>query len=101
MGTVKFSWHVDGIFPRGTDGSHINSVSGNKDGSLIVTGDDWCNVRIFRDPVIREESATPTVVTPSSSLTACSRTTASSPSVVTTRLSCSGNYAEHRAFSDF
>lgn len=48
--TVKFGWHADGIFPRGTDGSHINHVAGNKDGSLLVTGDDWCNVRIFRDP---------------------------------------------------
>jgi len=49
--TVKFSWHVDGIFPRGADGSHINRVCGSPDGSLILTGDDWCNVRLFRDPV--------------------------------------------------
>lgn len=49
--TVKFGWHVDGIFPRGTDGTHINRVVGNPEGTLIATGDDWCNVRLFRDPV--------------------------------------------------
>lgn len=48
--TVKFSWHVDGIYPRGTDGTHINKVNGNESGSLLVSGDDWCNVRVFRDP---------------------------------------------------
>jgi len=49
--TVKFSWHVDGIFPRGTDGSHINKVAGNAGGDLIATGDDWYHMRVFRDPV--------------------------------------------------
>jgi len=48
---VKFGWHVEGIFPRGTDGSHINRVNGSPDGNLLITGDDWCNVRLFRDPV--------------------------------------------------
>lgn len=49
--TVKFGWHVDGIFPNGCDGTHINGVSGSKDGCLIATGDDFGLVNIFRDPV--------------------------------------------------
>lgn len=49
--TVKFFWDVDGIYPKGTDGTHINRVAGNEAGDLIITGDDWCNVRVFRDPV--------------------------------------------------
>lgn len=48
--TVKFSWHVDGIYPRGTDGTHINRVCGDPTGNLLLSGDDWCNIRIFRDP---------------------------------------------------
>tara|TARA_B110000285_G_scaffold120027_1_gene135798 strand:- start:253 stop:570 length:318 start_codon:yes stop_codon:yes gene_type:complete len=49
--TVKFGWNVDGIFPKGEDGSFINAVSGNPEGDMILTGDDFGNVRIFRDPV--------------------------------------------------
>jgi echinoderm microtubule-associated protein-like 1/2 len=47
---AKFGWLVDGIFPSGTDGTHINSVDFSKDGSLIVTGDDYGLVNIFRNP---------------------------------------------------
>jgi WD40 repeat protein len=47
---TKFGWCVDGIFPPGTDGTHVNGVSGSHDGSLIVTGDDFGLVNIFRDP---------------------------------------------------
>ena len=50
--TVKFSWHVNGIYPKGTDGTHINCVTGNPDGSLLAAGDDWCLVRIFNDPCL-------------------------------------------------
>lgn len=49
---VMFSWHVNGIFPSGEDGSHINAVTGNESGDLLATGDDWCNVRIFNDPCV-------------------------------------------------
>ena len=48
--TAKFGWCVDGIFPRGVDGTHINSVCGSPDGSLICTGDDYGLVRIFNNP---------------------------------------------------
>lgn len=48
--TAHFGWDVDGIFPRGTDGTHINSVVGSPDGCLVATGDDYGLVRIFNDP---------------------------------------------------
>jgi echinoderm microtubule-associated protein-like 1/2 len=49
--TVKFGWHVDGIFPKYADGTHVNGVCGSSDGALIATGDDYGLVNIFRDPV--------------------------------------------------
>jgi len=49
---VMLGWHVGGIFPRGEDGSHINSVTGSDDGQLLASGDDFCLVRIFRDPCV-------------------------------------------------
>jgi WD40 repeat protein len=47
-----FSWHVNGIFPSGEDGSHINSVTGSEDGQYLATGDDFCLVRLFNDPCV-------------------------------------------------
>ena len=47
---AKFGWLVDGIFPKGTDGSHINSVDMNEDETLIATGDDYGLVNLFRNP---------------------------------------------------
>lgn len=47
---AKFGWLVDGIFPSGTDGSHINYVDFSHDGNLIATGDDYGLVNIFRNP---------------------------------------------------
>jgi WD40 repeat protein len=49
-GHAKYGWLVDGIFPSGTDGTHINGVDFSKDGSLIATGDDYGLVNIFRNP---------------------------------------------------
>jgi len=48
--TVKFGWHVEGIYPKGTDGTHINGVNSSADGNLIATGDDYGLVNIFRNP---------------------------------------------------
>lgn len=50
--TIKFSWHVNGIYPKGQDGTHINRVAGSPDGSLLCTGDDFTLMRIFRDPCV-------------------------------------------------
>lgn len=47
---AKFGWLVDGIFPSGTDGSHINYVDFSHDGNLIATGDDYGLVNVFRNP---------------------------------------------------
>lgn len=49
-GHAKYGWLVDGIFPSGTDGTHINGVEFSKDNTLIATGDDYGLVNIFRNP---------------------------------------------------
>ena len=48
--TAKYGWLVDGIFPAGTDGTHINGVEFSPDGTLIATGDDYGLVNLFRNP---------------------------------------------------
>lgn len=49
--TMKFSWNTEGVFPRGTDGTHINGVAGNTEKTLVACGDDFGLVTLFRDPV--------------------------------------------------
>jgi WD40 repeat protein len=49
-GHAKFGWLVDGIFPTGTDGTHINGVDFSKDNNIIATGDDYGLVNLFRNP---------------------------------------------------
>ena len=39
----KLAWNVQGIYPHGTDGSHINGVCVDKSSKLIATGDDYTN----------------------------------------------------------
>ncbi len=51
--TCKFQWETTGIYPSGTDGTHINSVCGSADGQLLATGDDYGLVNLFRDPCIK------------------------------------------------
>ena len=46
----KFGWLVDGIFPKGEDGTHINGVDMSEEGSLITCGDDYGLVQVFRNP---------------------------------------------------
>lgn len=48
--SVKFGWRVEGIFPPGTDGTHVNAVERSRDASLIATGDDFGLVNIYRNP---------------------------------------------------
>lgn len=48
--TVKFGWNVEGIYPKGEDGSHINAVAGSADGTLLACGDDFGLVTLFNDP---------------------------------------------------
>jgi WD40 repeat protein len=49
-GHAKYGWLVDGVFPSGTDGTHINSVDFSSDKTLIATGDDYGLVNLFRNP---------------------------------------------------
>mmetsp|Transcript_5834 Transcript_5834/g.9345 ORF Transcript_5834/g.9345 Transcript_5834/m.9345 type:complete len:125 (+) Transcript_5834:1743-2117(+) len=46
----KFGWSVDGIFPKGCDGTHVNGVDINGARTLIACGDDYGLVQIFRNP---------------------------------------------------
>ena len=48
--SAKFGWSVDGIFPSGTDGTHINHVAFSNDRTLIATADDYGLVNLFRNP---------------------------------------------------
>ncbi len=48
--SAKFGWLVEAIFPKGTDGTHVNGVDFSSDKSLIATGDDYGMVNFFRNP---------------------------------------------------
>jgi len=48
--TVKFSWSTEGIYPKGTDGTHVNTVALSSDGWNLATGDDWGLVNLWRYP---------------------------------------------------
>lgn len=50
--TCKLGWNVQGIFPSGCDGSHINSVAMTKDQKLIASGDDYGLVCLYRNPLL-------------------------------------------------
>jgi len=43
---------VQGIFPSGCDGSHINSVAMTRDQKLLASGDDYGLVCLYRNPVL-------------------------------------------------
>lgn len=51
--TCKFLWQTTGIYPSGTDGTHVNSVCGSCDKMFLATGDDYGLVNIFNDPCIK------------------------------------------------
>lgn len=48
--SVKFGWFVEGIYPPGTDGSHINAVEMSKSQTCVATGDDYGLVNLYRSP---------------------------------------------------
>lgn len=50
--SCKLGWSVQGIFPSGCDGSHINSVSMSRNQKLIATGDDWGLVCLYKNPAL-------------------------------------------------
>lgn len=51
--TNKLGWPVQGIFPSGTDGTHINGVDRSKSKEIIATADDWGLVNIYRNPCLK------------------------------------------------
>ena len=48
----KLGWNVQGIFPPGCDGSHINSSCMTKNQKIIASGDDWGLVCIYNNPLL-------------------------------------------------
>ena len=55
--TCPFGWSVQGIFPSGCDGTHINSVCLSPNEELIATGDDFGLVSLFRNPALKKHKA--------------------------------------------
>ncbi len=51
--STKIGWNVEGIYPPGEDGSHINGVDFSKDGKLIATSDDFGLMNIYRNPAFQ------------------------------------------------
>jgi len=54
--TCPLGWSVQGIFPPGADGTDVNSVDRSPDGALLVTGDDFRGVKLFRHPCPKEKA---------------------------------------------
>ena len=50
----KLAWNVQGIYPHGTDGSHVNGVAALKSRNLLATGDDYGLVNLYHDPCLEE-----------------------------------------------
>lgn len=48
--TCKFGWYVDGIYPGGCDGTHVNGTSRSPDTTIMVTATDFGEVNLFRNP---------------------------------------------------
>jgi len=42
---------VEGVFPEGCDGTHVNTVDLCEKHHIVATGDDYGLVNIYRDPV--------------------------------------------------
>jgi WD40 repeat protein len=49
-GSLKIGWDVEGIFPSGEDGSHINGVDVSQDMTHLATGDDFGLMNVYRYP---------------------------------------------------
>ena len=55
--TCKLGWNVQGIFPPGCDGSHINTCAMTKDQKLIASGDDYGLVCTYRNPLLDKHAS--------------------------------------------
>jgi len=50
--SAKIGWDVEGIYPSGEDGSHINGVDVTRDKKIIATADDFGLLNIYRYPCL-------------------------------------------------
>mmetsp|Transcript_20490 Transcript_20490/g.19467 ORF Transcript_20490/g.19467 Transcript_20490/m.19467 type:complete len:168 (+) Transcript_20490:1551-2054(+) len=48
--SAKIGWDVEGIYPSGEDGSHINGVDASLDMTLLATADDFGLLNVYRYP---------------------------------------------------
>lgn len=55
--TCKLGWNVQGIFPAGTDGSHINRCAMTPDQKLIASGDDYGLVCLYNNPCLNKHKS--------------------------------------------
>lgn len=55
--TCKLGWNVQGIFPPGCDGSHINSCAMTKDQTMIASGDDYGLVCTYNNPCLDKHAS--------------------------------------------
>lgn len=51
--TCKLGWEVAGVFPNGADGTDINHVCANRNRTMVVTGDDFSSINVYRFPVLK------------------------------------------------
>ena len=45
-----YGWHVQGIWPEVSGGNDINAVDRAKTINVLVTGDDYSGLKLFRYP---------------------------------------------------
>jgi len=50
--SAKIGLDIEGIYPSGEDGSHINGVDVTKDMKLVATSDDFGLLNVYRYPVV-------------------------------------------------
>eukprot|EP00826_Nyctotherus_ovalis_P040187 TRINITY_DN3928_c0_g1_i1.p1 TRINITY_DN3928_c0_g1~~TRINITY_DN3928_c0_g1_i1.p1 ORF type:complete len:645 (-),score=143.95 TRINITY_DN3928_c0_g1_i1:148-2082(-) len=48
--SVKLTWSTEGIYPKGCDGEHIRTVTTTNKKDLIVTGDAYNSINLYRNP---------------------------------------------------
>jgi microtubule-associated protein-like 6 len=48
--TSIYGWSMQGVWPPCSNGEDINSCDRSKDGTVVVTGDDFGKVKLFRYP---------------------------------------------------
>ncbi|OQR95137.1 microtubule-associated protein [Achlya hypogyna] len=54
--TCTLGWPVQGIWPPCADGTDVNAVHRSASGHLLVTGDDFGKVKLFRYPCVAKHS---------------------------------------------